>query len=308
MIWQAVSTRQQGASESLDTYLTDLTNKFRRLNISDADKMRYFVQGLRPDVRKTVLLRQPKTFREAEEMARLACSVETTMSRVPDGPMSTQLNNLSQALNLLAAGANQNRPLAPFPHEKNLQGSMDRHSAAMEQLTASLGKLAVPEASSKAPVTPNVAYLDGQSEVAANIPTSRTEIHHLQGMMEDLRRELKSQGQSKREITASLAAISKPSQVPDVMRELRRMQDKIEEQYRRIDARINGLARRNFPTRDDPRGQRSREEQPRERTREGQPICYNCGRVGHFQNNCNQRFSQDFNDSSRSQSSQSRRQ
>ena len=31
--WQAVSTRQQGPLEPLDVYLTDLTNKFRRLNI-----------------------------------------------------------------------------------------------------------------------------------------------------------------------------------------------------------------------------------------------------------------------------------
>ena len=38
--WQAVSTRQQGPLEPLDVYLTDSTNKFRRLNISDADKIR----------------------------------------------------------------------------------------------------------------------------------------------------------------------------------------------------------------------------------------------------------------------------
>ena len=79
IIWQAVTTRQQGAIEPLDTYLTDLTNKFRRLNITDAEKMRYFVQGLRPEVRETVLLRQPKSFREAEEIARLTCAVKNTM-------------------------------------------------------------------------------------------------------------------------------------------------------------------------------------------------------------------------------------
>ena len=79
IIWQAVTTRQQGAIEPLDTYPTDLTNKFRRLNITDAEKMRYFVQGLRPEIRETVLLRQPKSFREAEEIARLTCAVKNTM-------------------------------------------------------------------------------------------------------------------------------------------------------------------------------------------------------------------------------------
>ena len=81
--WQAVSTRQQGPLEPLDVYLTDLTNMFRRLNISDADKVRYFVQELRSDVRETVLLKQPQTFREAQEMGRLACAVKTTMSKLP---------------------------------------------------------------------------------------------------------------------------------------------------------------------------------------------------------------------------------
>ena len=71
IIWQAAPTRQQGDIEPLDTYLTDLTNTFRRLNIPDAEKMRYFIQGLRSDIRETVLLGQPKTFREAEEIARL---------------------------------------------------------------------------------------------------------------------------------------------------------------------------------------------------------------------------------------------
>ena len=98
IIWQAVSTRQQGAVESLDTYLTDLTNKFRRLKIADADKVHYFVQGLRPEIRETVLLKQPRTFREAEEMARLACAVKTTMNNAPDGNMTAQIHNLSRSV------------------------------------------------------------------------------------------------------------------------------------------------------------------------------------------------------------------
>lgn len=54
----------------------------------------------------------------------------------------------------------------------------------------------------------------------------------------------------------------------------------IPELDRRVDAQINGLARRN---------QNRREEPQRQRTREGRPICYSCGRVGHVQQNCDQR-------------------
>ena len=70
----------------------------------------------------------------------------------------------------------------------------------------------------------------------------------------------------------------------NLLREIREIKQslmgEIQELDRRVDARINGLARRN---------QNSREEPLRQRTREGRPICYSCGRVGHVQQNCNQR-------------------
>ena len=47
--WQAISTRQQGALDLFNTYLTDLTNKFRRLNIAFCSWSAF------------VLLRQPTT-------------------------------------------------------------------------------------------------------------------------------------------------------------------------------------------------------------------------------------------------------
>ena len=103
IIWQAITTRQQGPVESIDTYLNDLTSKFRRIKISDADRMRHFVQGLRADLRETVLLKQPKSFQEAEEMARLAAAVKTTMNN-SNQTMAAQLNNLTKTLNTMVAG------------------------------------------------------------------------------------------------------------------------------------------------------------------------------------------------------------
>lgn len=66
------------------------------------------------------------------------------------------------------------------------------------------------------------------------------------------------------------------------MREIRRMEDKLEELYRKIDARIRGLARQHQP---------SRTEQPRERTQDGRPVCFSCGRTGHLQSSCQERRS-----------------
>ena len=130
IIWQAITTRQQGPVEPLDTYLTDLTGKFRRINISDADKMRYFVQGLRADLRETVLLKQPKTFREAEEMARLASAVKTTMSNSNE-TVTIQLNNLTKTLNTLVANSNS-------PVSTNQQQSLQTQVETLTQKVNSL--------------------------------------------------------------------------------------------------------------------------------------------------------------------------
>ena len=130
IIWQAITTRQQGPVEPLDTYLTDLTGKFRRINISDADKMRYFVQGLRADLKETVLLKQPKTFREAEEMARLASAVKTTMSNSNE-TVTIQLNNLTKTLNTLVANSNS-------PVSTNQQQSLQTQIETLTQKVNSL--------------------------------------------------------------------------------------------------------------------------------------------------------------------------
>ena len=76
---QKLSSRKQGESESLDTYVDFLSNTCQRLGVSDQDKMHYFVQGLREDIKRDVLMQKPKTFEEAESVARLKVSVERTL-------------------------------------------------------------------------------------------------------------------------------------------------------------------------------------------------------------------------------------
>lgn len=159
-----------------------------------------------------------------------------------------------------------------------------------------------------------VAYLDSQS-TRADLPASQSDLQQLQEMMKELLGRENPRGNFAGKYTASLAALSNSSNLQDIIHELRRLEGKVEENnrhvdenYRRVDARINGLVRKSPTSRDDQFRQRSRDEQPRQRTREGQPICYNCGRVGHLQQNCNQRFTQESANNGRFQSSQPRRQ
>jgi len=77
------------------------------------------------------------------------------------------------------------------------------------------------------------------------------------------------------------------------------MEDKLEELSRQMDARIKGLARRIrqiwLVSRDS-------------EYEKVDPICYTCGRVGHIQQNCNQRSSRETSNYDRFQPNQQRRQ
>ena len=68
---QELSKRRQGPSESMETYLADLNEKFICLDLRDQDKMCYLIQGLRADIQAEVLKKEPKTYTEEEGTARL---------------------------------------------------------------------------------------------------------------------------------------------------------------------------------------------------------------------------------------------
>ena len=87
----------------------------------------------------------------------------------------------------------------------------------------------------------------------------------------------------------TVAALNEPldkredlsQQLQDELRQLKDLLlDKIDSQNRHFDARIRGLAQQN---------QGQRDEIPRQRTREGQPRCFTCGRTGHLSINCTER-------------------
>ncbi|KAJ7374395.1 hypothetical protein OS493_007498 [Desmophyllum pertusum] len=85
--------------------------------------------------------------------------------------------------------------------------------------------------------------------------------------------------------TASIAAFfeANKGEAPELLKEIRRMEntftDKLESLYRRVDNRMNTLAKRN-------QTYRTEQADNREYNRRAKPVCYRCGRIGHIQYNC----------------------
>ena len=230
---QTLSIRRQGASESIETFLADLNEIFSCLDLRNEDNLSYLFQRLRPDIQAEVLKKEPKTYAEAEDAARLIYSIQQALSqrREEDITRIVQQTNLLSGSSTFAA--------SPNPHR----------------------------------------YTDNQKLIEQNVA--------LLGKIEALTDQL---GNSSTKKTANIAAFD--DQNPDDQRSLLKVVDKMEDRLinlikdldRRMDARVNGLARRSQATRSEP---------ARERARDGRPLCFTCGQVGHLQTNCPQRRNSD---------------
>ena len=63
--------RTQLQSESVSQFASEILKLCLRLELSVEDKIYLFVNRLRPELRNYVFLQRPKTFSEAETLARL---------------------------------------------------------------------------------------------------------------------------------------------------------------------------------------------------------------------------------------------
>lgn len=74
--WKQASTifvRQQGPTELVDTYITDMLNLAKRVPITDKTVIRYaLIKGLKPTIRQYVLQSAPTTLEDTLKAARIA--------------------------------------------------------------------------------------------------------------------------------------------------------------------------------------------------------------------------------------------
>ena len=106
LLRQKLDKRNQGTTESLDEYTTDIRRLCQRLELPKSEWLHSFMRGLRPSIRNYVYLQQPNNFEEAENLARLRSSVSDTEPQV--ATLINKFGNVVDDLKQLVT--EQNRP------------------------------------------------------------------------------------------------------------------------------------------------------------------------------------------------------
>ena len=152
---QALSIRRQGPQEPIEKFLADLNEKFSCLNLRDEDKLSYLIQGLRADIQAEVLKKEPKTYAEAEDTARLIYAIQQSLFQRREEDISRIVHQ--SAVNHL--------PTQTGKEDKKLQGIIEQNNAVLAELSASIGQL------KKQTVEPKVRFApqnsNSQTSVAA---------------------------------------------------------------------------------------------------------------------------------------------
>ena len=125
------------------------------MNLRDEDKLSYLIQGLRTDIQAEALKKEPKTYAEAEDTARLIYSIQQSLFQRREEDISRMVHQSS--VNQL--------PPQTGPEDKKLLGIIEQTHAVLAEINASIGHL------KKQTVKPTVRFAqqDGnsQSSVAA---------------------------------------------------------------------------------------------------------------------------------------------
>ena len=83
-------SRKQLTSETLDDYACEILRWCKQVDKSDSEKLSIFVRGLLPSVRAFVFSKEPETFKQALDAARLGISVQQTANDSLFSPAQSQ--------------------------------------------------------------------------------------------------------------------------------------------------------------------------------------------------------------------------
>ena len=114
---QELNARKQGPNEPLSLFTEDIIRKCQRLSLTDKEMMNVFINGLSDDIKNHVILNQPKTFADADNLARLRDAVSsnsggrTSLPAAQSVLQDQRIKELEGQVNLLISLAAQKKPL-----------------------------------------------------------------------------------------------------------------------------------------------------------------------------------------------------
>ena len=110
-LWrQQLSVRKQAETESLAEYASDIRRLCKRLGLGDAQVMHHFIQGLHAELKNHVILGQPKSLAEAENLANLKETVLINNPNFTQQKLEVQLQSVAKRLETLAIAQQNNTP------------------------------------------------------------------------------------------------------------------------------------------------------------------------------------------------------
>lgn len=141
IIEQSLWNKTMNASESMDTYISDIQRLSTRLEKSDKETMTTFVRGLPPYIRMHVVQRDPKTFQDACHYARV-CQEAFNFGQQPTSPdkslqtiierQQQQIDNLTTIVNAMNTNDNVESKCAAGQSEPSMKCQLcdkSNHSA-----------------------------------------------------------------------------------------------------------------------------------------------------------------------------------
>lgn len=117
IIFHQLSTRKQAKGEPIGEYIADITRLCHRLKLSEADLMRYFTQGLQPNIQSYVILARPKSFQEAESLARMKELVDNNQRMSETQTLLTQMEVMFKKFMTQPAFENSKTVVATEPNQ-----------------------------------------------------------------------------------------------------------------------------------------------------------------------------------------------
>ena len=272
---------------------------FDCLELTEEEKVWFFTHGLPLDTQREILMRQPKTFREAENAARLTQTVQRSLQDTQStdtlARMQQQLDPLKSAIitreptrDTTVSAPSPNSPQSPVAFNDKLSRLEDRMTQLMSLVeTRTQGwstadpKVAAYLPSANSPADNELSYLreqlqllndriSGNPTVAAyQYPTSRdnnnstSENDELTRLREENRRLKAAQREPQRD--------NPRCDYTDLSRIFNKIQ--------RIQSRMDGFMRVYA-------NKSSRQEPPRVRMRDGRPYSDVCHKIGHTRSSC----------------------